>query len=537
LLFAFLFPSAYGLYQLWFGYTEVYALVALGWALVILVYLLVLDQKIRLVWASILSAIVYLFYIGNLLILPPYVLLMVVCIWRQPHRRDRFSQVILNLVVFCVTLTLCLYLVQGINVVQLWDSNRLELQARGNPSNSIFYNIEGLLSQQHLGDFTNEWILIDATGLMLTIISPALWFLFRQSGQFNVNARVWLLGTIAVSYVAYSFIMTPILGYPKDWDLFSYIALFTALFGFYIYLLSQDQMPGSRLVYGGLAMSGWVHLVATLLPLLAASGALDSQEMAQWIVEKSSANHVFLAPLLSEDAMITSVVRSEKYRSFESRNTVVLPSRSGGMDAVYIFPGEQEKKMQKLAEWLGALGALEKGAWRSGSALLYRVPVQNLPDSLDPWRTLSKGGAFLQPQSKQIAIWENGIQMLGHSLEIGDSQGRNVIVRLYLRTLRKQNTNYTFSIKVRDSLGNVAGQDDKWTGNNSYGTQQWDIGDIVIEEFYPGLDTCLPGGKYTTTLEIYNAETMQIATLEGSTENLSVLESPGAMPLWACASP
>jgi hypothetical protein len=68
---------------------------------------------------------------------------------------------------------------------------------------------------------------------------------------------------------------------------------------------------------------------------------------------------------------------------------------------------------------------------------------------------------------------------------------------------------YTFSIKVRDGQDRVWGQEDKWTGNNSYTTTQWSPGEIIIEKFYPGLNACAPAGEYRLSLEAYNPKTMQ----------------------------
>ena len=76
-LLVWLLPSAYGLIQLWFGYAEIYPLVAFGWIVLIWVYLLVLDNKLSPVWASMTSGIVYLFYIGNILMLPTSIYLLV----------------------------------------------------------------------------------------------------------------------------------------------------------------------------------------------------------------------------------------------------------------------------------------------------------------------------------------------------------------------------------------------------------------------------------------------------------------------------
>jgi len=83
-------------------------------------------------------------------------------------------------------------------------------------------------------------------------------------------------------------------------------------------------------------------------------------------------------------------------------------------------------------------------------------------------------------------------------------------VTLFFHALKSLDTDYTFSVKARDAKGRVWGQEDKWTGDNSYATTQWSPGDVVIEKFYPGLNACAPAGEYRLTVEAYDPTTMQM---------------------------
>ena len=115
----------------------------------------------------------------------------------------------------------------------------------------------------------NEWLLIDASGILLTILGLLLWKLSTsQRRSQERNPRVYLLGIVAIPYLVYSFMMEPLLGYPMDWDLFSYVALFTWLFGGYVFIQSREQLPAFKWLYVILATSGWLHLWLTLPPLL-----------------------------------------------------------------------------------------------------------------------------------------------------------------------------------------------------------------------------------------------------------------------------
>ena len=269
-LLVWLLPSAYGLIQLWFGYAEIYPLVAFGWIVLIWVYLLVLDNKLSLVWASMTSGIVYLFYIGNVLILPAYGYLILLSVSRLPNWQTRLKNLVLNFLVLIGTIMLCLSLKFGTNFVRYWASQVASANTvMGASSDSIFYPAAMLLGKNHIMNIINEWLLVDASGILLTILGLLLWKLSTsQRRSQERNSRMYLLGLVAIPYLVYSFMMEPLLGYPMDWDLFSYVALFTWLFGGYVFIQSREQLPAFKWLYVILATSGWLHLWLTLPPLL-----------------------------------------------------------------------------------------------------------------------------------------------------------------------------------------------------------------------------------------------------------------------------
>jgi hypothetical protein len=229
------------------------------------------------------------------------------------------------------------------------------------------------------------------------------------------------------------------------------------------------------------------------------------------------------------------LTRYAPVKSFDSRDTIVLPARAEGKDALYVFPAEQEKRAQTMLARLGALGAREQLIGSNGALLgwVVRVPAQNLPTLESPISTLSRGGDFLQPQRTTRAVWGDAIELLGYSVEASDAAKRNLEVTLFLRAVAPMNEDYTFSVKVRDGKGRVWGQEDKWAGTNSYATRQWSVGDVVIERFYSGLSACARAGEYRLTVEAYEPRTMRVLGLtdrEGAEVELGVWRaeaSPG----------
>ena len=197
-------------------------------------------------------------------------------------------------------------------------------------------------------------------------------------------------------------------------------------------------------------------------------------DAANWIVSNASTSQVYLAPLWAQQGTMRVITRNLPVRSYESRDTVVLPSASAGQDAVIVYPWEQDKKAQTLGARLGALGVRSEivGAAGFPVAVAYRVAARDLPDAKDPFSALARGGDFIKPQQTEHAVWLDRLQLIGYSEMAADSPKRNLEVTLFLRVLQPLSEDDTFSLKVRDAQDRAWGQEDKWPGDNSYATSQ-----------------------------------------------------------------
>lgn len=242
---------------------------------------------------------------------------------------------------------------------------------------------------------------------------------------------------------------------------------------------------------------------------------VDKVELSQWINQNARAQHLYLAPVVYQVGTVSLLTRNAPLKSFDSRDTIVLPSRAAGKDALFVFPPEQERRAQAMATRLGALATREKISGSNGAplALLVRVAAPNLPALESPLATLAQGSDFLRPQHTTRAVWGDAIELLGYSVEAADAAKRNLEVTLFLRALAPMSEEYTFSVKVRDARARTWGQEDKWAGSNSYATRQWSVGDVIVEQFYPGLSACAPAGEYRVTVEVYDPKTMQTLAL------------------------
>ncbi len=249
----------------------------------------------------------------------------------------------------------------------------------------------------------------------------------------------------------------------------------------------------------------------------------DKVETARWLNSQAPKHHIYLAPLLSTNGTISLLTRNAPLKSFDSRDTIVLPSNASGKDALFVFPWEQDKRVQTLQARLNGLGRREEVRGSNGGVLLLnvRVPASNLPAAPDPLALLNRAGGLLAPQKVTRAKWSDPIELLGYALEADDAPRRNLSVTLYLQALNKIAQDYTFSVKARDAQDRVWGQEDKWAGTNSYATTRWDAGDVVIETFYPGLNACAPAGDYRITVEAYTVgAALAVAQLADGSGNI-----------------
>ena len=248
-------------------------------------------------------------------------------------------------------------------------------------------------------------------------------------------------------------------------------------------------------------------------------------DTAKWLNANASKSQIYLAPLWAQQGTMQVMTRRLARKSYDSRDSVILPGSAAGRDAVIVYPWEQEKKAQTLGERLGALGTRANIVGTAGFpvAVVYRVAAKDLPNEENPLAALARGGAFVHPQHSASAVWDNRLKLFGYSTEAADAPKRNLEVTLFLQVLKPMPADYTFSIKVRDAKDRAWGQEDKWSGDNSYATTQMSVGDVIIEKFYPGLNACAPAGDYRITAELYDPRSGKVLALSDRPGNFVLL--------------
>lgn len=246
----------------------------------------------------------------------------------------------------------------------------------------------------------------------------------------------------------------------------------------------------------------------------------DKVEIADWINQHAASGQVYLAPLFYQQGTIAFLTRLAIYKSFDSRDALVVPSREAGKEVYYAFPTEQAQRIETLARRL-PIGKRDDLVGSNGAPILlvYQVPAEKLPGEKKPLKAKALGSDFTPTQDSN-ASWENLIRLVGTRIEPQGTGHRLLEVSLYLQSVQPTARDLTFSVKVRDNADRVWGQQDKMPGNNSFPTSQWSKGELIVERFYPEFDECVPAGDYTISLEIYKPGSATVLALDNVPGNI-----------------
>jgi hypothetical protein len=87
--------------------------------------------------------------------------------------------------------------------------------------------------------------------------------------------------------------------------------------------------------------------------------------------------------------------------------------------------------------------------------------------------------------------------------------GGGVKVRLYWRSLKETDRDYTVFIHLIDEEGKLVGQRDSQPKEGHYPTSVWEEGEIILDEHYLSLPADTPKGEYHLILGLYLLETME----------------------------
>ncbi|MCE5257536.1 MAG: DUF2142 domain-containing protein [Chloroflexi bacterium] len=103
---------------------------------------------------------------------------------------------------------------------------------------------------------------------------------------------------------------------------------------------------------------------------------------------------------------------------------------------------------------------------------------------------------------------ENGIALVGYNLEHSImAPGDTVHVTLFWRALAPVASDYASFVQVLDSSGSVQGQLHRHLDSSEPGTSQWQVGQIIREDYIFTLAADAPAGAYALDIGMYLPET------------------------------
>lgn len=248
---------------------------------------------------------------------------------------------------------------------------------------------------------------------------------------------------------------------------------------------------------------------------------VDKVEIADWINATAEKSQIYLAPLYAQQGTIGFLTRATLLKSFDSRDTIILPAREHGRDADYVYPPEQVRRIETLAARLG-IGARADviGPNDTPILLVYHVPNAQLPSAAAPLENPAFASQFTRAMLEGGGSFAGKIRVLGANVLPQNRTGEQLNVTVLMQAAVPIASEFTFSVKVRDTNGSVVGQEDKMPGSNSFPTTHWAQHEIVIERFYPEFEGCLAQGNYAITLEVYEPETGDVLQVDGMQGNV-----------------
>jgi hypothetical protein len=154
---------------------------------------------------------------------------------------------------------------------------------------------------------------------------------------------------------------------------------------------------------------------------------------------------------------------------------------------------------------------------RDGSGLLLG-PIE-IPRRKPPTLT------SLDIDHPQEAILGDKVRLLGYNMESGFRPGDGIHLTLFWQCLEEMDQDYTVFTHLIDEKQNIWGQKDNQPVDGFYPTSQWEMGEIVRDQYDIAIPAAIPPGEYTIEIGMYARDTMKrLEIFGGSTDSAIQLE-------------
>ncbi len=295
-------------------------------------------------------------------------------------------------------------------------------------------------------------------------------------------------------------------------------------------LVALSQWLGARfrglaviLVLGILGWTAYGTYADYFVRFPAAPGAydvydVDKIEAARYLRDWAGNSRVFLSPLWAEHATVSFLTRDSHLNSFDTGETLVIPSQDAGKDALYVFSWEQQSYIDAFAERMAPLVRRTDVKNSHGGPLMvvFRIPAEKLPESTRTLDGLYEQGFRMLPVHPLTADFGPNVSLLGCTLPDSVPAGEARPLALFWQAKNKIPADYTVFVHVLDARGRRWGQDDRRPNQGGYPTQTWEPGDLVIDQYWPAVDPCAPAGTVQLVAGLYEWQSQKRLAVTGS---------------------
>lgn len=119
------------------------------------------------------------------------------------------------------------------------------------------------------------------------------------------------------------------------------------------------------------------------------------------------------------------------------------------------------------------------------------------------------------------------VQLLGYAISADKVKaGDELKLTLYWQALKEMKISYTVFTHLVDESGGIWGQKDNPPVNNTYLTTEWQVGEIVIDNYEIKVDPATVPGEYTLEIGMYeltSGERLPVLNVDGQVEDNRVL--------------
>ncbi len=333
-----------GTNQLFFGYMESYTLMYVALMAFIMFSWLHLQGERSLLFPTVTFLLAASFHLAGLMLLPSLVYLYLAKdIKDDPGNRNILKLRKLVLLGFLFSIIGAGIWILKKNAPASVSLDSLFLFPLGGSRESLY----ALLSFSHIADVFNHQLLVSPVGAVI-------WFvlIFSRGKRIDLKSRmmIFLLLT-TIPQLLFALLLTPQLGYPRDWDLFAFTSTGYTIWGIYLLMRRFREVQLHRVRYVTLALFA-TALISTV-PWIYVNATQDRaierfEHILRLDMSRAALGHECLAYNYRRLGQKEKEVE-EWRRAIRFSNK---PRYIKNLGAVYVEIGQYNKAAQKLEEVL-----------------------------------------------------------------------------------------------------------------------------------------------------------------------------------------